>query len=119
MSKQKFEAASLDTIDDGRVKAAIDLHLRQLAADIADRGSDGAKRSLTIKLELEPQVSSGEVYNVATEITVTANVPPRRTRPLSMTVEADSRNRAVLMFNEASPDNVHQGTLDETSPDKK
>lgn len=121
--KMEFDAKSLMLVDDERVKAAIDLNLRQLAADIEDRGGDGAKRSMTLQVDLTPNVFEGVVSSVDAEIQITAKVPPRRTRPISMQLGADGRGKARLEFNDASLDDPRQGTLDEAvrdaRPDKK
>ncbi len=111
--KMRFDAGSLMMVDDERVKAAIDLNLRQLAADIDDRGSDGAKRSLTLQIDLTPNVHEGCVTSVDAEIQITAKTPPRRTRPISMKLGADKSGKPMLEFNDASLDDPRQGTLDE------
>ena len=112
MGKELFGAASLATIDEGRVKAAIDRYITDVAADIEDRGQDGETRTITVTLNFKPLVNAGEVYEVQTEISAQAKVPPRRTKPYSMGLKRH-RGGTALEFNEASSDNIRQGSLDD------
>lgn len=112
MGKQVFGAGTIAELDSGRVKAAIDQRIRECAADVDDRGEDGLPRAVSIVITFTPQVSGCEVHDVKTEIVCQSKVPPRRSRPYSAMVKRD-KGGANFVVNEASEDNVKQGTLDE------
>lgn len=110
--KERFGAASLATLDEGRIQAAIDQRIAECAKDIDDRGEDGHVREVHLSIKFTPEVHAGEVNDIKTEIVCSAKVPPRRSRPYSTKLKRIGTGAAFIL-NEASPDNVRQGTLDE------
>lgn len=114
MGKEKFGAEAISRMDDGRVRAAIDRAIQECASDIDDRGEDGAKRSVTIKIEFKPVLFEGKLDSVETEMTVDSSIPVRRSRPYSMSTRMHG-GKIGFLYNEDSADNIKQGTLDEAN----
>lgn len=111
--KVTFDAGSIATIGEGKIAAALNKAIRECATDIDDRGQDEAKRTVTLTIEMKPKVSEGQVYEIETELQVKASMPPRRSVPYSMSLAAGPGNTSTLTFNDVSPRDVRQQTLDE------
>lgn len=109
--KRKIEAKDIATLDDGKVGLAIDKELRAVVDDCMDRPGLVKPRAVTIKLAVVPQIGEDGVCEaVVVDAVVHHSKPPRQSRPMQMAV----RGNGDLIFNDASPDDVRQSTLDET-----
>lgn len=108
MALEKFALDSLSRIDDGRLAAAFRHALKRCEDDCRDRPAVKDPRRITLHVTLEPVVEDGDdLSSVDVSFKIVDSVPKRQTRKYNM--------RAVpggLLFNEASPDEVRQMTLD-------
>lgn len=109
MALERFELSSLATIDSGRVRAAFDFALERCIADLKDRPNVRAARILTIAVAMAPvSDEEGNLVSGDVKFTIRDNVPKRQSKTYNMTV-----GRSRLSFNELSPDDARQRTLDE------
>lgn len=75
-----------------------------------ERPGVGAKRSITLKIDFTPEAGAeGVVESVDMEYVIKTSVPDRISRPITMmpTPTGD------LIYNDVSPDQPRQSTLDE------
>lgn len=108
---------TLSTIDEGRIKAAVDLHLKKLTSDCIDRPGCKTPRKLKLELFVVPQVDpdTGQCDDVNIEFDIGSKVPNHRSRPVNCKVRKTSAG-PLLLFNDLSEGNVNQRTLDEAAP---
>lgn len=109
MSLEKLTFESLADLDNGRVRAAFDHALSEVQRDLADRPVDKRPRKVTLTLELKPvPAETGELHSAQVSAHLDYKIPKRRTRDYDM--------RSIgggLVFNEMSPDDVRQTTIDQ------
>jgi hypothetical protein len=111
--KTKLTLGSIKDLDNGRLNEAFRQELAHVVRDCNDRSNDQTARKVSLVFSVTPKDDAGEAVDV--ELEIKSTVPPRRSRPFEMAV--DMRGGAGdLIFNDASPDNVKQRTLDETEP---
>lgn len=110
MARMRLTLASIKDLDNGRVHAAWGHELAHVVKDCYDRPNDGKARKVTLQASLTPK---GEEA-VDIELEITSSVPPRRSRPFEMAIAPRDGD---LIFNDASQDDVRQGTLDEVVVD--
>jgi hypothetical protein len=103
--------------DDGRIKAAVDLHLKKLLADCVDRPGSDACRTLTLELFVTPTLDPDTMQcdDVNIEFQIGSKVPKHRSRPINCKVRK-SHQGYMAMFNDLSEENADQRTLDEQAP---
>lgn len=107
MPLQKFEIASLATLDQGRLAEVFERELHALEQDLRDRPGVSGKRQLMLIVELEPNVSeNGELGSVDTSFEVKTKKPALKSAKYNM-----SAGRGGLLYREDSPDDVRQRTL--------
>lgn len=101
-------------IDGGRIKLAVDLHLKKLLDDCLDRPGTETSRELTLKLAVKPCLDpdTGECDDVDIEFEIGSKVPKHRSKPVNCTVRKSTRGTMAL-FNDLSEDNAQQKTIDE------
>lgn len=109
--KVTLTLAELANIDNGKIAAVFQNELRRVVGDCVDRPTDDSARKVNMTVMVKPQESDGVCATVEMEVVVKSSVPDRRTRPYQMEVHA----RGDVILNDASPDNIRQGTLDEVS----
>lgn len=114
-----LSAKSVLNMDESVLSKVVDARLKAIATDLADRGKDGLKRSVTIQLDFEPEVAEGEVYAVKTEWNVKSSMPAHRSVPYRMELQEKIGPRGetygVLLFNDQNPEDPRQRTLDEVA----
>lgn len=110
MALKVFEAGSILTIDDGRIAVALQQALHRMHADCEDRPAVPKARTVTLTVTMKPRMEEGELDSINVSFGVSESVPKRESRSFNM----QKRGRAIF-FNEASPEDVKQGTLDEMS----
>jgi hypothetical protein len=105
----QFTLENLARLDNGKAAAALDQHIRRAAADCMDRPADPKARVITLQIDLEPVLDTGDLScsEVKAQIHVTSKVPSHKTRVYSLGL----RRNGVLIFSEDSPDNINQTTL--------
>jgi hypothetical protein len=106
---EKMTLAALEKMDNGKVGAMFRSHLGKVVEDIQERSGDHTVRTVTLKMSLVPVGDSGTVDDIKVSFSCNSNVPAVQTREYSMMPHGDRQ----LMFNDLSPDNVRQGTLDQ------
>lgn len=114
MARQVLKLSTLTGLDLGKVDAAFQIELHKVVKDCMDRPGDESKRSVTLTLEIAPEMASaGVCETVAAEFQVTSKMPSRKSRVYSMRPHVNGS----LLFNPESADDANQGTLDEVDPD--
>jgi len=109
MSVEKFSLGSLVTIDDGRIRAAFEQALARCEADCKDRPAVSDPRKVALSCTLVPVINpDGEMESCDVQFQITDSVPKRKSKTYNM-----RSTRTGLLFNELSPDAVHQATIDE------
>ena len=108
MPKVPLTLSNLGELDP-KLDAAVKLELEKLTADIQDRPSEKAARVLKFELSLRPVGDSGVVDSVDARFKIESKVPPKTSRTHSL----EPHGNGNLFFNPASPDDVHQGTLND------
>lgn len=107
-----FDFKGLTELDAGRIATAFDQAMVRMYEDLADRATVNKSRTLTVTVSLTPIAGErGELDDVDVDIQLTEKVPARQTKVYRMSAE-----HGALFFNEESPDNPDQRTLDELAP---
>lgn len=108
MALEKFDLATLLTIDEGRIKESFEQALRRSEADCRDRPLLGKARTVTIQAELVPVADDqGVLRECLVQFSIKDAQPLRSSKVYHM-----SAGRAGLFWNEMSPDDARQLTLD-------
>ena len=117
MALQEFQMASLATMDDGRLSAAVEQELQRAVKDCLDRPNEKKPRKVTLVVEVCPGFvdETGDCEEAVLSFALRNSLPARRTRSYSMLAKKNGR----LLWNDMSPDNVRQRTLDESSEQKE
>lgn len=108
----KLTLKSLETLDDGRIREAVNQALRRCEDDCRDRPGVKQNRSVTISINLEPQQcgETGTLDSVDIAIDIKEKIPARKSKRYNALAKGHG-----LFFNEASPEDVDQLTLDEAA----
>jgi hypothetical protein len=108
MGLQKFDMETLTELDGGRIRTAFEQAMKRLEHDCKDRPNVKAARKLELVITMTPLPDdAGDLDSVDVKFRVKDSVPKRESKAYNM--------RAVpggLLFNELSPDDVRQQTLD-------
>jgi len=110
--QKALSLASLGDLDNGRARAIIDAAIREALCDLDDRGDDEKPRFVNIRLTLK-QMESGLVES---RVEAESRCPKRRTASTIAKVKRDGKMQSRLVFQDGSPDNPDQRTLDEVNP---
>jgi hypothetical protein len=110
MSLQEITLESLNNFDCGKVAAAFNTQVKKVVADLRDRPGDKSKRTVALTMIVVPQPGqSGNCDSAMVSFIVTSKMPALSTRDYVVGVRVND----ALVVNDASPDNVHQATLDQ------
>lgn len=105
---EKFDLATLSRMDNGRIATAFEQALSRLRYDCEDRPAVEGKRTLTLSVVLEPVAADdGALASVDVTFALSEKLPKRASKSYNMESVAGG-----LLFNELSPDEVKQKTLD-------
>jgi hypothetical protein len=97
----------------GIVDAMFQEEIKKVIGDMYDRATISASRQITIGLHFTPVVDGqGGLVEIKTSFEVHSKLPRKRTREISMATQGGEG----FKFNDAAPENVHQGTLDQLPP---
>lgn len=107
MALEKFMLGTLATMDDGRINAAFNAALKRVEMDCHDRPGVKTARKIEIVMLVEPVADEGELDSVNVSFVIKDNVPKRQSKAYNMRAE-----RGGLIYNEVSPEDVRQLTLD-------
>ena len=113
MAFQKLTLATIASMDDGRLGEAIDQKIAQVYADLKDRPNLNKDRAVSIKVIFRPVPDDdGQgLVEVFTQFEIKASMPTSTSRRYHC--KAD---RNGMMFNELSPDEANQLTIDDVGP---
>lgn len=112
MALEKFSLASLATIDSGRVKVAFDQALRRVEEDCRDRPIVDTARKVTITAIIKPNATeAGELASCDLRVEISDNLPKRQSQTYNM-----ASTPGGLLYDELSPEDVDQKTLELTEP---
>lgn len=114
MARKTLALRELVNLDLGKIDAAWAQAREEAARDILDRPHDKTKRKVVLSMNLEPEeVISNGVESVLVSFQVETKVPKRTSKSYSMAVD----HKGSMVFNDESPDNSKQMTLDEVASD--
>lgn len=112
--KQKLTLQGLTGLDNGKAAAVFQHELRKVVKDCVDRPGESGARKVYLEVSVKPsQDAAGICETAEVEFEVKSKIPTQRTKTYQMEVDA----RGELLFNEASPDDIKQRTLDEANDD--
>lgn len=112
MALEKFNTEALVTVDNGRVGAAFEAALRRVHADCADRPATKKPRKIAIVVTIVPEIDEkGDLDSCNLSFEVQDSLPKRVTRIVNMRAA-----NGQLLFNEMSPDDARQSTIDSVGP---
>lgn len=104
---EKFTLATLVDMDGGRIKTAFEQALQRLESDCKDRPGVKRSRQLQLVLDLTPVADGGDLDSVNVTFKIKESIPKRESKAYNMQAVAGG-----LLFNDASPEDVRQKTLD-------
>ncbi len=107
MALEKFSLQTLAEMDGGRIRLAFEAALKRLEADCKDRPGVKTARKLALLVSMEPVADDGELDSVNVTFRITDTIPKRQSKAYNMQAVPGG-----LLFNDASPDDVHQMSLD-------
>ena len=96
MALEKFKIDTLATIDQGRIKEAFEQAFARLVEDCKD-----------LTIDVAPRTEQGSLESVDVTFALKERIPNRESRTYNMTA-----GRGGVLWNEISPDEVRQKTLD-------
>lgn len=108
MPLEVFNTESLARLDGGRLRVGLDLALKRLVDDCADRPGLKKARRVTLEIEILPVMEGGgELDSVIVEFGIKERIPARSSKAYNMRAGHDG----ALLFNELAPEDVDQGTI--------
>jgi len=114
MAIEKFSLESIARLDNGRLRAGIDQALRRAQTDCADRPGLKKPRRITLVIDMTPLPNeAGDLDTVDVGFQVTEKTPNRQSKVYNMKATPGG-----LLFNEMSPTDIKQSTLDQAGPKK-
>lgn len=112
MAKQVFKFESLTALDGGRMRVAFDQKMRALLEDCRDRPGLKQARKLTLTVSLVPVPDErGELDSCTVAFDFKVSNPKLASKAYDM-----KATRGGLIFNELSPEDIDQMTIDEVGP---
>lgn len=115
MSQEKLTLAALNRIDSGRIKAAWEQALANARADCEDRPALDKARKIALVAYVKPLTDDkGELESCNVYFDIVETTPKRTTKTYNM-----GAARGALVFNEMSPDDNKQHTIDEVMKPRK
>ena len=101
----------LAVFDEGRVAVAFKAAMRQMVFDLADRPAVAKARSVTIQVQMAPDVDDhGDLGHVLVDVDCKKSVPSQRSRAVvAKLIEGET----VLRYNDLAPDAPEQRTIDQ------
>ena len=108
MALEKFTLATLADMDGGRIKAAFEQALDRCRYDCEDRPAVDGARTITLTVKMKPVANdNGDLGSVDVTFDLNEKLPKRGSKSYNMQAVVGG-----LLFNELSPDEVKQKTLD-------
>jgi hypothetical protein len=98
-------------MDGGRIKEAFQQAFKRCQTDCADRPGVEEARKVTLTVVITPELGeSGDLDSCNITFTIKDSLPDRKSKAYNMTATANGKD---LLFNEISPDDARQLTVDE------
>lgn len=114
MAIEKFSLESLAHLDNGRLRAGLDQALRRAQTDCTDRPGLKKPRRITLTIDMTPVPNeAGDLESCDVAFQVTEKTPNRQSKVYNMKATPGG-----LLFNELSPNDIKQSTLDQAGPKK-
>lgn len=104
MPKIPIAGMTLNMLSDGYAGKAIDAGLRQITSDLIDRGHDGQKRTLTIRVTFQPDEKGRCEVDVDVGVKVPGYRPPK-------TLAKYDQAAGGFVFNPDASENPDQTTI--------
>ncbi len=104
----QFTFDDLGVLDGGALKMAIEEKLAECVRDCMNRPLETKARTVTLGLKITPVVSGRDIERVEVAFVVSHKTPPIAPRAFTM----EPTYKGGLKFNDMSPDNPQQETLD-------
>lgn len=115
MAIERFSLESLAHLDNGRLRAGLDQALRRAQNDCTDRPGLKKPRRITLTIDMTPVPNeAGDLDSCDVAFQVTERTPNRQSKVYNMKATAGG-----LLFNELSPSDIKQSTLDQAGPRKE
>lgn len=114
MALEKFEFKKISTMDGGRIRECFEQALKRCQMDCDDRPGVEEPRKIVMTMVMTPVMSeSGALDSCNIAFTIKDSLPDRKSKTYNMTAAANGQS---LLFNEVSPDDAAQLTVDEKAP---
>lgn len=111
MAIERFNLGSLSALDGGRVREAFEQALKRCEADCKDRPALKDPRRVSLTATITPVVGDdGNLESCDVQFQIVDSIPKRKSKVYNMKSTASG-----LLFNELSPEDINQRTLDEAS----
>lgn len=109
MARQQLTAKNLAEFEGGKLAAAFDQLLLAAGRDCFDRPGVKNKRSITLTVEVRPELDdAGMCEHVRIEASVGSKTPKYGSRE----VVGNIQKSGAIIFDDLSPDNPDQSTLE-------
>lgn len=109
MARKKFTLSEVKNLDFGRVEGVFQTKLAEILADIDNRVGVAGAREISVAMKCTPEEPvGGRVETISMCFEIKTKVPGLRSRDYAMEL-----TKSGLVFNDLSPDDPHQQTLDE------
>ena len=110
MAIKNLSLEALQDFADGTVAVSFNQHLKRAINDCDDRPGDSKARKVTLEVMITPQqLQDGNACNITTECKVKSSVPDHISRPIECRIKQGGK----AVFNDMSPDNPDQMTIDQ------
>lgn len=107
MALAKFDLVTVAEMDGGRIRSGWERLLKRLEDDCKDRPGMKAARKLVLTLFMEPVADGQDLESVNVSFDLKDTLPALESKNYNMQSVAGG-----LLFNDASPEEVRQRTLD-------
>lgn len=109
---KQFSVAELGEFNDGKVAIAGDRLIRAAVKDCMDRPGETSARTVDMSITFTPVIGQeGMAESVSIGVKLGGKIPKYHTAP----VNASPSTNGQLHFNDMSPDDASQMTIDETN----
>jgi hypothetical protein len=114
MALEKFDLRTLANMDDGRIREAFNQALARCESDCRDRPGVKKSRSVSITTTITPVLDEeGNLETCEVAFDISDKIPKRQSKTYAMRADG----AGALFFNDVSPDNPYQRTIDEFDVD--
>ena len=108
----EFALENIPHLDGGKISEAWKQAIERGIADCLDRPEVEKPRTITMTVQLSPEVERGVCDSVNARFSFKDGMPSRDSRAYNLGLR-HRQNQTFLIFNDLSDDDVHQRTIDE------